>query len=353
MLSYEAVETKRRRLLAEILMIIGVVVLAVLGVTAHVQNNPVLGIVDHVTALLMSVGFVYLARGGNLAIATYCELVVLGLLILYLLITGGVAWTAYMWTFVYPVATVYLIGSRWGTIYSVMVFVVFLVTRYGIPELISDGHPYRFDFVIRFGAVYCVVLLISLYYENSRTFASKRIKEHNETLRALSSRDGLTGIRNRRYFDRELTKMWKHATRNTNIISLLMIDLDDFKLYNDTYGHLAGDDTLRKAAEVLENQVNRSTDTVARYGGEEFSVILPGTDSRGARKVAQDILTAFDTLGIEHTSGVKNKVTVSIGIATFAPSANDVLPLKLVEIADRALYKAKAAGKAIFVVLET
>ncbi len=352
-LSYEAVEAKRRRILAEILMIIGTVMLTILGVTAHLQNNPALGYVDHGTALLMLVGLVYLIRGGNFAIATYCELIILGILILYLIITGGVAWTAYMWAFVYPLVTVYLIGSRWGIVYSTAIFAAFIAVRYGFPDLISDGHPYRFEFVIRFVAVYCVVLLISLYYENSRVLASKRIKEHNKELQSLSSRDGLTGIRNRRFFDKELSKMWKHATRDTGVLSLLMIDLDDFKFFNDTYGHLAGDDILRKTAELLEAHANRDTDTVARYGGEEFSVILPGTDAPGARRVSQGILDAFDSLCIEHALGVGNRVTVSIGIATFSPSPDDDFPTKLVEIADRALYEAKAAGKAQFIVLET
>ncbi len=351
-LSFEAVEARRKRLLAEILMIVAMVVLIILGVTAHVQNNPALGIVDHATALLMLVGFVYLTKGGGFAIVAHLELFVLGLLILYLIITGGVAWTANLWAFVYPLAAVYLIGSKWGTVYSAALFAIFMVVRYGFPEMLPDGHPYRLEFIIRFGAVYGVVLVISLYYENSRDSAATRIKEHNKKLQALSSSDGLTGIRNRRFFDQELVKMWKHASRDTSILSLLMIDLDNFKLYNDTYGHLAGDDILRHTAEVLSNHANRSTDTVARYGGEEFSLILPGTDSRGARKVAQDILDEFDALDIEHAAGVDHRVTVSIGIATLSPSTSRDFPKKLIEIADRALYKAKSSGKARFIVLK-
>lgn len=351
-LSYETVEAKRKRFLAKILIVIGFVVLGALGATAFLENNFILGIVDHVTAGLMGVGFVYLSRGGNYATVTYALLVSLGALFLFLLLNGGVAWTAYMWIFIYPLATVYLLGSRHGALFSSALVVVFATVRVVAENTIAAGHPYHFDFMIRFVTAYGVVLLISLYFENSRSFAARRIRENNKTLQALSESDGLTGVRNRRFFDEELVKMWRHASRDASVISLLLIDLDNFKLYNDTYGHLAGDDVLRKSAEILTKHASRLTDTVARYGGEEFTVILPGTNLAGACQVAERIVDEFNALNIEHTAGVQNRVTVSIGVATLSPSSSAHYPTALIDSADRALYKAKALGKARFSIFQ-
>jgi diguanylate cyclase (GGDEF)-like protein len=157
--------------------------------------------------------------------------------------------------------------------------------------------------------------------------------------------DDLTGIANRRYFDRYSSQEWRRSRREASPLSLLICDLDFFKAYNDYYGHQAGDDCLRQVAEVLSQTLKRPADWVARYGGEELAVILPNTDSRGAETVAEELCLAVRELKIpHHLSEVSPQVTISIGISTLVPTQETVLE-NLIMAADLALYRAKATGR--------
>jgi diguanylate cyclase (GGDEF)-like protein len=167
-------------------------------------------------------------------------------------------------------------------------------------------------------------------------------------LEQLATRDGLTGIANRRTFDEKLGNEWKRERRDMRTLSLLMIDVDHFKRYNDTYGHQAGDHCLQQIAKLLETVVYRPGDLVARYGGEEFAVILAGTDARGASIVANRILERVAELAIPHSGGEGGRVTLSIGVSTSLPEPH-MTRESLISLADGALYKAKHAGRNRFV----
>lgn len=163
-------------------------------------------------------------------------------------------------------------------------------------------------------------------------------------LRGLASHDGLTGIANRRHFDETLALEWKRAKRDSLTLSLLMIDIDHFKRFNDAYGHQAGDQCLQRIAEALDRTVFRPTDLVARYGGEEFSVILTSTDAEGASIVAKRILERVTGLAIPHCHGEGGRVSLSIGISSVVPQ-RDLAFETLISSADKALYKAKRSGR--------
>ncbi len=166
----------------------------------------------------------------------------------------------------------------------------------------------------------------------------------NELTR-LSNLDGLTNIANRRRFDEEYEQGWHEAQRKQLPLSLIMVDIDYFKQFNDAYGHQVGDECLQKVAKALEKSVIRNADLVARFGGEEFVLILPNTDSKGAITIAQTILDNVKQLDIEHRlSGVAQVLTTSLGIATLTPVKNDVLST-LITQADQALYQAKETGR--------
>lgn len=166
----------------------------------------------------------------------------------------------------------------------------------------------------------------------------------NQKLQALAMTDSLTGLFNRRKFDDELTKEWLRASRDRGELSLIMADIDSFKLYNDFYGHPAGDRCLHAVAQVLKNSACRPADIVARYGGEEFVVILPNTDLVGAIAVAQRMRRSVEALGIAHIRAKQgDRMTISLGVAT-SYSDRDVLSTALVDRADSVLYEAKAAG---------
>jgi diguanylate cyclase (GGDEF)-like protein len=172
------------------------------------------------------------------------------------------------------------------------------------------------------------------------------IKQQADLLRSIALNDGLTGIANRRKFDANLETQWQHCQRNAQPLSLLMLDVDFFKRYNDHYGHQQGDICLQEIARTLEESLQRPLDLAARYGGEEFALILPHTDMKGASYIADKILLNVQNLGLEHqTSDAADWVTLSIGAATITPTAA-ANPTQLLSAADQQLYLAKSAGRA-------
>lgn len=171
------------------------------------------------------------------------------------------------------------------------------------------------------------------------------LKKYNDFLEKLSFIDELTGLFNRRYLDKVLKKEWRCALRTGEILSVLLIDIDFFKGYNDCYGHLEGDKCLERVANVLKNSVLRSSDVVTRYGGEEFIIILPATPQEGAIKVAKRIQEQLALLQIEHHgSEISDYVTLSIGTAS-VDSRDFINEKGIIEMADFALYQAKKQGR--------
>ncbi|HIJ59104.1 MAG TPA: diguanylate cyclase [Nitrospirae bacterium] len=195
--------------------------------------------------------------------------------------------------------------------------------------------------------------VLSLKYEIKRRKALERnlndlvrqLEHTNNMLQLISSQDGLTGIANRRYFDHFLSNEWRRALRNASSISLLMIDIDFFKAYNDFYGHLEGDECLKKIAQEIQKTLKRRGDICARYGGEEFAVILPGTDIKGALLIATLIHENVIALNIKHEgSKILDFLTISIGVASEIPFKDESY-LSLIKKADLALYHAKKNGR--------
>jgi diguanylate cyclase (GGDEF)-like protein len=171
------------------------------------------------------------------------------------------------------------------------------------------------------------------------------LKRRGDMLERLAGLDGLTGIPNRRNFDQFLDAEWKRSIRYHHMISLIIMDIDYFKFYNDHYGHADGDECLKKVANIISKSMIRSTDLSARYGGEEFACVLPETDFEGAITTAQRIMTSIQNMRIPHAqSQIADYVTVSIGVASLRPQENENA-LDLIEMADKALYEAKGNGR--------
>lgn len=174
---------------------------------------------------------------------------------------------------------------------------------------------------------------------------TRLLEETNERLRHLSTLDGLTGIPNRRRIMEFLDQEWRRSQRDGSWLSLLMIDVDYFKNYNDARGHQAGDDCLWMVANCLKRCLNRAGDMVGRYGGEEFIAVLPETPYEGAINVAEVMRGGVEALNIAHPdSTVANAVTISVGLATAIPAEGVSVP-KIVSLADRALFQAKHQGR--------
>jgi diguanylate cyclase (GGDEF)-like protein len=228
----------------------------------------------------------------------------------------------------------------------------------------------RFDLGFYAGRIYGLLaagfVLIVLLIENGKLYVQLHGLRESDRVKAvelhrLSTIDALTGIANRRAFDEALSQEWRRMMRHGSALSLLLIDVDFFKRYNDTYGHVAGDQCLRAIGQVLAGKARRAGEMAARYGGEEFAVLLPHIDLADARKLGEVICAAVRAQNILHErSDVASCVTVSIGAASIAdlpelaallsregtlPSATMPGATVLVELADHVLYQAKIAGR--------
>ena len=179
---------------------------------------------------------------------------------------------------------------------------------------------------------------------SERKESEKKLQEAYNAVEALAITDALTGLANRRRFDQYIAVEWRRSMRDRQPLSLLMLDADKFKAYNDTYGHQRGDNCLKQIAEACMDVVSRPGDLIARFGGEEFVVVLPNTESEGAMHVANEICEALRSRRLPHTGNAPGIVTISAGCATqipkFGKHAHD-----LVEQADKALYRAKSNGR--------
>ena len=179
---------------------------------------------------------------------------------------------------------------------------------------------------------------------SERKIAEDKLQDAFHTVEQLALVDGLTGVANRRLMDETLNREWMRALRDGTSLSLLLIDVDHFKRYNDLYGHLAGDSCLQMIANAIQASLRRPPDLLARYGGEEFVIILPNTPAIGAEKMSQKVLTAVAACAIPHSSSPYGTVTVSLGCATVIATMESS-PKGLIKAADDAMYRAKTNGR--------
>lgn len=211
--------------------------------------------------------------------------------------------------------------------------------------------PWRRDLIKTSLVLFCLLAvftafgLIVLSQLRQKMMISRELRRAHQAMEEMALTDSLTGLGNRRRLDKALQDEIRLAQRQGSALSLIMIDVDYFKRYNDRYGHAGGDDCLSAVGGAILHAIKRPGDLAIRYGGEEFTVLLPNTDSAGAAQVAEDILRAIRALDIEHADHPLGKVTASAGIATRQPGIEDVTPTSLLKSADACLYSAKQSGR--------
>ena len=199
---------------------------------------------------------------------------------------------------------------------------------------------------LQLGAVDFIAKPINPVIVRARVQTHLTLKLQSDLLRSMALFDGLTGVPNRRKFDEQLVRDWRQSQREQTALSVILIDVDHFKRYNDHYGHQAGDAALQAVARVLDGTLKRPHDLLARYGGEEFVGVLPNTGLSEAVELAERMQTEVRALNLEHVGSPEAQVvTISLGVATVV-ARSDLAPQALVEAADQQLYAAKQAGRA-------
>lgn len=219
-----------------------------------------------------------------------------------------------------------------------------------IPVIFVTAQHHEADEVHGFslGAVDFISKPVNTLLIRARVKTHLALKLHSDLMGSIALLDGLTGIANRRRFEEELQLDWLQCARVSKTLSILMIDIDHFKDFNDHYGHQSGDDCLRKVAVAIKSIFLRPHDLVARYGGEEFACLLPDTDHNGAQHLASQVVDVVRGLQIEHAkSTTAQVVTVSVGVAT-QRARHEALVSELVLAADKQLYEAKRSGRGRF-----
>lgn len=220
-----------------------------------------------------------------------------------------------------------------------------------IPVIFITSNTDEQDEILGFraGAVDYVTKPFRPVVVQARVQTHAQLKRYRDILERQSYCDSLTGVANRRHYQEKLVMMWNFACRERTPMACIMIDIDDFKKYNDLYGHQAGDDCIKQVATILNSHVKRKVDLLARYGGEEFCCLLPTTDLAGARQLAEKFRRAVLDLGIPHDGASSGGVvSISQGIAVLAAPSHALMPDLLIKNADMALYEAKTAGRNCF-----
>ena len=228
---------------------------------------------------------------------------------------------------------------------SAFIVIVYSLYFFSLPYYFSSFSPENLKKVIVIMLFVPVMVLIVGTLKRQYVLKTKELELANEELQRIARIDALTGIANRRYFDEVFFNEYNRAIHEQRSISLLMIDIDFFKKYNDNYGHVSGDNCLKKVTQAISKEVHRSGEIIARYGGEEFVVLLPNTDTKEAMLVANKIIHSVSSLKTPHCSStVCAYVTISIGATTMA-NFKGYNQLDLLKIADKALYMAKENGR--------
>lgn len=272
-----------------------------------------------------------------------------GALIIYIWLHGR-NYGAPMFYFVIPIISFYLQGPQRGAAISLLTLMaVVAADTFSIsPQSTSNDTALL---LLSFLSTANLLIFMTYFYESSRQFAisaaeasNRKLQFANQKLAEVSATDGLTGIANRRRYD-EMAKMeWARSVRSGQSLALLLIDVDQFKAYNDNYGHQAGDEALKDVANVLRDHARRPSDLAARYGGEEFVVMITETTAEAAKLIADSIREGVEALGLKHRYSCHGILTVSIGVAVSGSLSTDNLEA-LLKVADNALYAAKTAGR--------
>ena len=336
---HESIERRRRRVVVDMFCLIGSLFLLAFGINALFEAYTGLSFVLIASGLALA-GSWFLARAsGDCTQATFPLSGVILLLFFFLLITGGVENTGLLWCFIFTPLLQYVIGGiRGSVVVGLMVLATALILFLPDTPLLATEYPMVVR--TRFFAAFLAVTMIAQVYEYSRYYSYEQLAALSRRMYEDARTDPLTGLTNRRAMEEILELENFRALRSRQPFSIVLADLDRFKLINDTYGHEAGDEVLRETARRLQRHL-RHQDMVARWGGEEFLILLPETDAVAAQTVAEKLRRAIAETPAEVGPNLL-PLTMSLGVDTvhFSQPQEDFL-----RRADQNLYRAKREGR--------
>ncbi len=295
--------------------------------------------------ILVTVSLAFVHLKNNTTIPKIITVFLSFALFLYFVITGGIEGVSILWVFIGPTAYMFFLGFQYGVITNLVLFTVIAILLWS-PLNQYLLYNYGSTFFIRFPIILFCSLSFAFAQEFFRHITYLKLLEARTNYETLSKLDPLTGVYNRRSLNELIEFYWDMVKRSNTDLSIILLDIDRFKSFNDHYGHLEGDRVLKSITEEINKALTRSTDALARFGGEEFVILLPFTELKGALNIANSIRNSIVNLNITHAEKEETQkvITVSLGVASLNSSKAETKD-QLLSLADNAMYEAKRLGR--------
>ncbi len=332
-------DVRKQILITSLFSLVSIILLVIFAMDGLRTGNNLLTIIVLASAFVAGVNYLFLFLTGNYRVSSLVTVILMMLLCLYLLCSGGNDNTGPLWFFVLPSLVFYVLGLRQGLRTLSILFGITVCILY-VPDnpLLQTAYPA--PFIHRFVGALFSVCVIAFAYEYTREDGRRELLNLSQKLDQLSRIDELTGLSNRRDIVEQMQNEMSRFERSGHHFSVLIADIDHFKGVNDSYGHECGDNVLQQVAQVF-SQNTQKRDTVARWGGEEFLVFLPETTGQQAEKTAERLRRAIEDM-VTVCGSKSVSITVSIGVAEYQPrqTLNE-----LINFADKCLYQGKKRGR--------
>ena len=342
----------RRVVLINILLIISSMILTFFSFyNCCVDYNAGLFITDVTTVVLLIATYIYLRKTHDVVRTALLTSMFIFVLMVGVVYFGEGEKFTIIWTVFYPIFAIFVNGGKRGVLFSLFFFTIVFIIAYSGVGVWLDGH-WDFSSFVRYVAAGLGIMVVIYFFELSLDKAYLLVEEarkkeikYIKTLEECSITDPLTGLYNRRYLDVQFGLLFEKAKKNGSVFALYIFDIDHFKLYNDTYGHIEGDKVLQKIAKVLNTEVfKRESDAVFRLGGEEFCGFIIADDVSKIEQSVQNAKEAIASLRIEHKKSEHKVVTASFGVCSIDSYETKDFD-KMYKLADDALYLAKEKGR--------
>ena len=339
-------DEKRKIVMLNSLSLSGSVFLLIMSIILIIEKSFFYAYTNILFCLLILVFYLLIYRGYNFKLLSIIIIFFVQLYFIFLFITGAGRQTSFVWYYLYPLITFFILEIKYAVVLSLLMILITAALN-----ILSLSIPFFITIpawkLTRIILSYSGVCLFTYIFEKTRLSIQKKYDCTLKEMQNLTRIDSLTGLYNRRYMNEIIESMIIQSRRISMKLGFIMTDIDYFKKYNDKYGHPAGDDVLIKYSELMKCLVKRKTDYIFRYGGEEFLLILYSGDYSSLENITESLVNELKKLSIPHDESPYKIVTVSAGAVFFESPAKEN-PDRIIKMADNALYEAKKSGRNCF-----